>query len=176
MSTRADSLSALHAMDDVLRTNHTDGATWHERGVLAWRLSNAEKRTGYMKRAANDSLLTLADSSLRLATKYNGASPEYLVDLGKFYLTSNSASVRSHASSLFEKALDLAKKAHDSLGVSRAADQVGMTSWRQYLDHANGHIYSVVLKNIKDRTALRDPRTIGYFIDNQTIRTAAQDW
>lgn len=176
LSTRADSLSALHAMDEVLRVNHTDGATWHERGVLAWRLSNAEKRTGYMKRAANDSLLALADSSLRLATRYSSASPEYLVDLGKFYLTSNSASVRSHASSLFHKALDLAKKAHDSLGVSRAADQVGMTYWRQYLDRENGHIYSVVLKNIKDRTVLRDPRTIGYFIDNQTIRTAAQDW
>src|SRR6185437_8673098 len=97
MPTRADSLSALHAMDEVLRTNHTDGATWHERGVLAWRLANAEKRTGYMKRVANDSLLNLADSSLRLATKYNSTSPEYLVDLGKFYLTSNSASVRSCA-------------------------------------------------------------------------------
>lgn len=176
MSTRADSLSALHAMDEVLRANHTDGATWHERGVLAWRLANAEKRTGYMKRVANDSLLNLADSSLRLAAKYNSTSPEYLVDLGKFYLTSNSASVRSRASSLFEKALDIASKAHDSLGASRAADQVGMTVWRQYLDRENGHIYSVVLKNIKDRTVLRDPRTIGYFIDNQTIRTASQDW
>jgi len=176
LTTRADSLSALHAMDAVLRGNHTDGAAWHERGVLAWRLSNAEKRTGYMKRAANDSLLTLADSSLRLATKYNSASPEYLVDLGKFDLTSNSSSVRSHATSLFEKALDLARKAGDSLGISRASDQLGMTWWRRYLDHANGHIYSVVLKNIKDRTALRDPRTIGYFINTETIRTAAQDW
>jgi len=176
MSTREDSLTALHAMDEMLRTNHTDGAAWHERGVLAWRLSNAEKRTGYMKRVANDSLLTLADSSLRLATKYNRSSPEYLVDLGKFYLTSNSASVRSRAPSLFDKALRLARKAHDSLGVSRAADQVGMTWWRKYLDRENGNIYSVVLKNIKDRTVLRDPRTIGYFIDNQTIRQASQDW
>jgi GWxTD domain-containing protein len=176
MATRADSLTALHAMDEVLRTNHTDGAAWHERGVLAWRLSNAEKRTGYMKRAANDSLLELADSSLRLATKYNSASPEYLVDLGKFDLTSNSSSVRSRATTLFEKALDLARKANDSLGISRASDQLGMTWWRRYVDRANGHIYSVVLKNIKDRTALRDPRTIGYFINSQTIRTASQDW
>ena len=176
LETRADSLSALHAMDAVLRTNHTDGAAWHARGVLAWRLSNAEKRTGYMKRAANDSLLELADSSLQLATKYNSSSPEYLVDLGRFDLTSNSSSMRSHATPLFEKALDLARKADDSLGISRASDQLGMASWRRYLDRANGHIYSIVLKNIKDRTVLRDPRTIGYFINTETIRTAAQDW
>ena len=74
------------------------------RGMLAWRLSNAEKRSGYMKREANDSLLALADSSLRLATRYGADTPGYFVDLGRFYLTSNSASVRGRAT--LEEAAD----------------------------------------------------------------------
>ncbi|HEX6535143.1 MAG TPA: GWxTD domain-containing protein [Gemmatimonadaceae bacterium] len=171
-----DSLAALRALDTRLAMNHTDAETWHRRGVLAWRLANAERRTGYMKREANDSLLTLADSSLRLATHYAEDSPEYLVDLGRFHLTSNSASERSHAKKLFERALDLARRTGDSVGISRAADELGMTWWRRYRDRANRHIYSYVLENVKDRTFLKDPRSIAYFIDNQTIRAAAQDW
>jgi GWxTD domain-containing protein len=174
--TRADSLNALRALDDLVRANRTDGETWHRRGVLAWRLSNAEKRTGYMKREANDSLLTLADSSLRLATRYAPDSPGYLVDLGRFYLTSNSASVRSRAGSLFERALKEARKSGDRVAASRADDELGMRAWRRYEDRANRHIYSVVIHNLKNRTFLKDPRSIAYFIDNQTIRAAAQDW
>ena len=79
-------------------------------------MSGAEKRTGFMKRSANEALLTLADSSLRLATRYAPGSPGYLVDLGRFDLTSNSASVRGRARPLFEQALKEARKGKDLAG------------------------------------------------------------
>ena len=176
LTTRGDSLSALRALDDLVRAKRTDAEGWHRRGMLAWRLSNAEKRSGYMKREANDSLLALADSSLRLATRYGADTPGYFVDLGRFYLTSNSASVRSRASDLFKKAYALAKKQHDDIELARAADELGMTWWRRYEDRANRHIYSVIIQNLKNRNFLHDPRSIAYFVDNQTIRAAAQDW
>src|ERR671937_320503 len=150
-----DSLGALRLLDDAVRENSTNAAVWHRRGVLAWRLSGAEKRTGFMKREANDSLLALADSSLLLATRYGVNSPDYLVDLGRFYLTSNSAKVRSRATKLFEQALKAARKSGDSAAISRAADEMGMTWWRRYEDRADRHIYSTVIHNVKDRTRER---------------------
>lgn len=104
-----DSLAALRALDRAVRTNQHDAAAWHERGVVAWRMSGAEKRTGYMKRLANDSLLQLADSSLSLAVSYAPNTPRYLIDLARFYLTSNSAAVRGRAHGLFKRALGLAR-------------------------------------------------------------------
>lgn len=176
LATRADSLRALAELDEMLRADRTDAAIWHRRGVLAWRLSHAEQRTGYMKRVANDSLLSLADSSLRLATRYAPHTPGYLVDLGRFDLTSNSASVRGRAHDLFRKALKTAERRGDSLTVSRASDGLGMTWWRRYIDRANQNIYSYIIKNVKKRTFTHDPRSIAYFIDNQSIRAADQDW
>src|SRR5919197_2007669 len=173
---RGDSMGALRLLDDAVREHSTNAAAWHRRGVLAWRMSGAEKRTGFMKREANDSLLALADSTLLLATRYGANSPDYLVDLGRFYLTSNSAGVRSRATKLFDRALKAARKGGDSAVISRAADEMGMTWWRRYEDRADRHIYSAVIHNVKDRTFLKDPRSIAYFIDTQTIRAAAQDW
>src|SRR5919197_1200344 len=171
-----DSLGALRLLDEAVRENSTSAAVWRRRGVLAWRMSGAEKRTGFMKREANDSLLALADSSLLLATRYGANSPDYLVDLGRFYLTSNSAKVRSRAKGLFDQALKAARKSGDSAVISRAADEMGMTWWRRYEDRADRHIYSTVIHNVKDRAFLKDPRSIAYFVNNQTIRASAQDW
>src|ERR671933_1066622 len=173
---RGDSVGALRLLDDAVRENATNADVWHRRGVLAWRMSGAERRTGFMKRDANDSLLALADSSLLLATHYGANSPDYLVDLGRFYLTSNSARIRSRATKLFEQALKASRKSGDSAVISRAADEMGMVWWRRYEDRADRHIYSAVIHNVKDRTFLKDPRSIAYFVDNQTIRAAAQDW
>ena len=36
--------------------------------------------------------------------------------------------------------------------------------------------YSVIVSNVKDRTFTKDPRSIAYFVDRQTIRAASQDW
>src|SRR5918911_2477946 len=164
---RGDSAGALRLLDDAVRANATNAVVWHRRGVLAWRMSGAERRKGFMKRDANDSLLTLADSSLLLATRYGANSPDYLVDLGRFYLTSNSAGVRSRATKLFERALKASRKSGDSAVISRAADEMGMTWWRRYEDRADRHIYSAVIHNVKDRAFLKDPRSIAYLADNQ---------
>ncbi|HEX5410165.1 MAG TPA: GWxTD domain-containing protein [Gemmatimonadaceae bacterium] len=174
--THADSLSALHALDDRVRTNREDADAWHTRGVLAWRLSDAERRAGFMRRLANDSLLALADSSLRLAVRYAPGSAGYLVDQGRFYLTSNSAAVRGRAAALFQKAAAEARHAGDRITLARALDEQGMTWWRRYDDRANRTIYSYVSKALHDRTFLKDPRSIAYYIDNQAIRAASQDW
>jgi GWxTD domain-containing protein len=173
---KGDSAGALALLDAAVRANGSDGEAWHRRGVLAWSMSGAEKRTGFMKRTANESLLTIADSSLRLATRYAPGTPGYLVDLGRFNLTSNSASVRGRAMRLFETALKAARKSGDRAILTRAADEMGMTWWRRYEDLADRNIYSVIIQNVKDRTFTRDPRSIAYFVDRQTIRAAAQDW
>jgi GWxTD domain-containing protein len=174
--TEGDSVGALRLLDDAVRANASDGEAWHKRGVLAWSMSGAEKRTGFMKRSANEALVALADSSLRLATQYAPGTPGYLVDLGRFYLTSNSAGTRGRAEALFEKALKSARKSDDRSVLSRAADEMGMTWWRHYEDLADRNIYSVIVSNVKDRTFTKDPRSIAYFVDRQTIRAAAQDW
>ena len=174
--THADSLSALHALDDRVRANREDADAWHARGVLAWRLSNAERRTGFLRRLANDSLLALADSSLRLAVRYAPGSAGYLVDQGRFDLTSNSAAVRGRATALFEKSAAEARRAGDRVTLARALDELGMTWWRRYDDRANRTIYSYVSKALHDRSFLKDPRSIAYYIDNQAIRAASQDW
>ena len=75
--TKGDSAGALRLLDAAVRANASDGEAWHRRGVLAWNMSGAEKRTGFMKRTANEALLALADSSLRLATLYAPGTPGY---------------------------------------------------------------------------------------------------
>lgn len=178
LSSRADSMKALLSLDTLIRLDEASSEAsidaWHHRGMLAWGLADAEGRTGFMERTADDSLLEVAESSLRRAVRGDNAG--YLVDLGRFYLTSNSASVRSRAKDIFEKALDAARKSGDSLAMSRTHDELGMGWWRRYNDRANRHIYSYIIDNIKDRTFVKDPRSIAYFVDNQTIRAAAQDW
>ncbi|HEX6966375.1 MAG TPA: GWxTD domain-containing protein [Gemmatimonadaceae bacterium] len=171
-----DSLAALRALDRAVRTNQHDAAAWHERGVVAWRMSGAEKRTGYMKRLANDSLLQLADSSLSLAVSYAPNTPRYLIDLARFYLTSNSAAVRGRAHGLFKRALGLARTQHDSMAASDAADGLGMEQWRSYETQANRNVYSTIIKSFKDRSFLSDPRSIAYYVSTMDLRAAAQEW
>jgi GWxTD domain-containing protein len=171
-----DSLAALRLLDRVVAANHDDAAAWHRRGIIAWRMSGAEKRTGFMKRLANDSLLGIAESSLRRAVDHDDESPRYLVDLARFELTSNSAAVRGRATELFEHALRLARKQGDSATVSEAADGLGMGHWRRYENEANRNIYSSITKSFKDRSFLADPRAIAYFVDRIDLRAAAQKW
>jgi GWxTD domain-containing protein len=174
LASRGDSLKELRSLDAVVQRADAGAETWHYRGMLAWGLSDAEGRKGFMERTANDSLLDVAEQSLKQAVREGKAG--YLVDLGRFYLTANSAKVRSRAKGLFEKALDAARKSGDRVAMARAQDELGMTWWRHYVDRADRHIYSYIIDNVKDRTFVKDPRSIAYFIDNQTIRAAAQDW
>ena len=171
-----DSAGAQTALRDAVEAHQNDPMAWHARGMLAWRMARAEDRIGFMKRVANDTLLAIADSSLHRAVELAPEDPRYLIDLGRFDLTSNSANVRGRASSLFDKALALGLKHNDSLAISSASDEVGLVWWRSYIDRADRSIYSYIIKNVKDRTFTRDPRSIAYFVDNEAIRASAQDW
>ncbi len=171
-----DSTGARKALDLAVLESKQDAAAWNARGVLAWHMAHAEDRIGYMKRVANDTLLEIAEASLTEAVALAPDVPRYLVDLGRFDLTSNSANVRGRARSLFEKALTIATKKGDSLAISFSADEVGLVWWRKYVDQADRTIYTAIIKNVKDRNFLRDPRSIAYFVDNQEIRASAQDW
>lgn len=171
-----DSTGAQSALREAVDRHQQDPMAWHARGMLAWKMARAEDRIGFMKRVANDTLLAIADSSLHRAVDLSPLDTRYLVDLGRFDLTSNSANVRGHASSLFDRALDLATKRNDSLAISYASDEVGLVWWRSYIDRADRSIYSYIIKNVKDRSFTRDPRSIAYFVDNEAIRASAQDW
>ena len=171
-----DSSAARLALADAVIARPTDAAAWNARGVLAWHMAHAEDRVGFMKRVANDTLLQIADSSLKQAVALSPDDPRYLVDLGRFDLTSNSANVRGHGYDLFTHALAVAQKRKDSLAISFSSDEVGMTWWRRYVDRADRTIYSEIVKNVKDRSFTKDPRSIAYFVDNESIRAATQDW
>ncbi len=171
-----DSMAARRALDEAVMLHKDDAAAWNARGLLAWHMARAEDRIGYMKRVSNDTLLLVADSSLRRAVKLAPDMPRYLVDLGRFDLTSNSAGTRGNARGLFEHALEIANRKGDSLAISYSSDEMGLVWWRKYVDQADRTIYSAVIKNVKDRNFLRDPRSIAYFVDNEDIRASAQDW
>jgi len=172
---RGDSTDALRVADEAIRSDRGSAEAWHRRGMLAWRMSGVDRRTGFMKRTVNDSLESIADSSLRIATTFE-RRPQYLTDLGRFYLTSNSAATRGHATNLFKEALNIARANHDSVGISDASDALGMHAWRSYENLADRHIYSYIIQDPKAKKFLHDPRAIAYFIDRETIRAAAQDW
>jgi GWxTD domain-containing protein len=171
-----DSLAALRLLDQALAEQKADASTWHRRGVIAWRMSGAERRTPTLKRLANDSLVRIADASLRRAVDIDDDTPRYLIDLARFDLTSNSAAVRGRAHDLFERALRLARERHDSVAASEAADGLGMEHWRRYEPLANRSIYSSITRSLRDRSFLADPRSIAYFVDNIDLRAAAQEW
>ena len=142
---QGDSAAARLALTDAVKASPQSAAAWNARGVLAWHMARAEDRVGYMKRVANDTLLRIADSSLTRAVKLAPDEPRYLVDLGRFDLTSNSASTRGRASDLFEHALLIARKRNDSLAIASASDEMGMTWWRHYVDRADKSIYSYII-------------------------------
>jgi len=171
-----DSIAVLQALDRAIRINQYNAAAWHQRGLVAWRMAGAEKRTGFMKRMANDSLLAIADSSLNMAVSYAPDDPRYLIDLAQFELTSNSSMVRARSHGLFEHALDMAQKQHDNAAMAAAADGLGMEQWRRYETQANRNVYSTIIKSFKDRSFLADPRSIGYYVSTMDLRAAAQEW
>ncbi|HUO51823.1 MAG TPA: GWxTD domain-containing protein [Gemmatimonadaceae bacterium] len=176
LAAAGDSAGARRLLTRAVTEDPQDAAAWHARGMLAWRMSRAEDRVGYMKRVANDTLLAVADSSLKRALTLRPDDARWNVDLGRFYLTSNSAATRGRATDLFAHALAVARQQNDSGAIARASDEMGMTWWRKYVDRADRTIYNAVVKNVKDRSFTHDPRSIAYFVDNESIRAASQEW
>ena len=140
----ADSLAMLRTLDDAVRANPGDHAAWHQRGMLAWAMARAHRRTGELDTDAGRSLVAVADSSLRRASQLAEREPRYLIDLGRFRGSSLSSLTRRHASGMYERALDHAREQGDSAAVAEALASLGVIAWRRYESIADRHVYSAI--------------------------------
>ncbi len=127
-----DSSGALKLTDQLLRADPKNAEVFYRRGMLAWGMSRSERRVGFIRDQNVIDLLRVADSSLRIATMYAPDSGRYWMELGRFFLNSNLATLRFQAASIFGKAVDAARRSGDSALVAETADEAGMVYWRRY--------------------------------------------
>ncbi|HVE80343.1 MAG TPA: GWxTD domain-containing protein [Gemmatimonadaceae bacterium] len=174
LAANGDSISALAVLDDAIRSNPSDAAAWHRRGMLAWRTARVAWSGDLLSRQADSRRLALADSALRAALNIAPDSPRYLVDRGRFLLGSEYAMTRARATGLFRRALDVARQSGDSAAGADAADELGLLAWRDYEDLADRNILSETVSQPKDATLIDDPETLAFFQQTADRRAAAQ--
>ena len=165
-----DTAAALAVLDGATRTDARDAPAWHLRGLLAWELTRPHKRDKLPHTKRFIELSRMADSSLRLAAQYAPDSAQYLLDLGRYLMTSTHASVRFAAPDAFRKGMQAAGRVGDSLLLSQAADKAGEGYWRRYEPLANrrnltgGFAYADLDRYISE------PRSLENYLDNFTFR------
>ena len=126
-----DSAVALQLLERAVRADRKNAGAWNRRGRIAWAMSRSGRSNSFM-RPEHIRRIMLADSSLRTAVWLAPDSGRFALDLARFVLNSNLTTVRLQAPGLFEKAIDAARRAGDSLLVAEAADEIGMVHWRRY--------------------------------------------
>ena len=126
-----DSAGALQLLERAVRADRKHAAAWNRRGRIAWAMSRSHRSNSFM-RPEHIRRIMLADSALRTAVWLAPDSGRFALDLARFFLNSNLTTVRLQAPGLFEKAIDAARRAGDSLLVAEAADEIGMVHWRRY--------------------------------------------
>ena len=124
--TSADSAGMLRALDDSVRANPADHGAWYRRGVLAWTIARAQRKVADIVPVNGPSLLQVAESSLQRAVKLDENEPRYLIELGRFRWASTASIARRRASGFYERALDLARKQHDSAAMAEALAALGV--------------------------------------------------
>lgn len=174
--TAADSAGALRALDEAVRANPADHASWYRRGMLAWSIARAQRRVEDAAPANGPSLLQVAESSLQRAVKLDENQPRYLIELGRFRWSSTATMTRRHASGMYERALDLARKQQDSAAMAEALAALGVIAWRRYEAIADRHIYSAIFKDPDGEGLIDDERAIAYFVENASKLTASKNW
>lgn len=127
-----DSAQAMATLESVLYPHSKDATAWHLYGQLKWQAAAATRSGGFIGDAKTIRALQLADSALRLATKFAPDSAEYWITLARFNLQSGVATMRFAASRQMELAYDAAKGASDSARMGESADEFGMAIWRRY--------------------------------------------
>ena len=137
LTAAGDSTRAMAYLESVLFPHSKNAAAWNRYGLLKWRSVAATRRGGYINDAKTITALRLADSALRLATKFAPDSAEYWVALGRFNLQSDVATMRFAASRQMQDAFNAATKTGDSAYVALSADEVGLATWRRYETTAN---------------------------------------
>ncbi|HKG93118.1 MAG TPA: GWxTD domain-containing protein, partial [Gemmatimonadaceae bacterium] len=132
-----DSAAALAMLKAAVRKNPNDAAAWHRLGMIAWRIVQPRRDGAFMRDIKDIRMNELADSALRWAAIRDPANPRYEIDLGRYIISSNLATLRFSALGHFEKALAAARKGGNSYMIAEAADEVGMVFWRRYENFAD---------------------------------------
>ncbi len=174
--TSVDSAAILRALDDAVRANPDDHAAWHQRGALAWAIARAQRRAADIEPESRPSLFDIADSSLQRAVRLDETEPRYLIELARFRGSSTSALTRRRAGGMYERALRLAHKRHDSAAIADALSALGVLAWRRYEGIADRHIYSAIFKDPDGEGLIDDERAIAYFIENASRIKASKNW
>ena len=165
---RGDSVGALAMYVARVNANRNDALAWYKQGVLAWNMARAGQGKGVMK-PKDISLLTLADTALRLATHLSPDSATFHTALGRFMLASNVMTMRMGAYGTFEDALAAAKRTGNPLAIAEAADEVGMVAWRRYEALANRRLLRGHQTQGIDPANQR-PEEIRNYVDNFTMK------
>ena len=165
---KGDSAAALAMLQERVKADRNDAIAWYKQGVLAWEMSRSGQGKGMMK-TKDIKLQSLADTALRLATRFAPDSASYYLTLGRFLLASNVMTARMAAYGVFDDGLAAAQRIKHPLATAEAADEVGMIAWRRYEALARRRI----LKGV-DSLAM-DPRNqdvgeIRNYIDNFTMK------
>jgi GWxTD domain-containing protein len=174
--TAADSAGMLRALDDAVRANPRDPATWYRRGMLAWTIARAQRKVADTEPVNGPSLLQVAESSLQRAVKLDEDEPRYLIELGRFRWSSTASMTRRRAGGMYERALSLARRQHDSAAMAEALAALGVIAWRRYEGIADRHIYSAIFKDPDGEGLIDDERAIAYFVENASKLTASKNW
>jgi GWxTD domain-containing protein len=171
-----DSAAMLRALEETVRANPNDHAAWYRRGMLAWGIARAQRRVVDVEPASGPSLLQVAESSLQRAAKLDEDEPRYLIELGRFRWSSTASMTRRRASGMYERALAMARKQHDSAAMAEALAALGVIAWRRYEAVADRHIYSAIFKDPDGEGLIDDERAIAYFVENASKITASKNW
>ena len=127
-----DSAAAIAMLEAAVRKNPRDAAAWHRLGLIAWKIVQPRRDGAFMRDIKDIRMNALADSALRWAAIHDPDNARYSIDLGRYIISSNLATLRASALKYFENGLEAARKSGHAYLIAEAADEVGMVFWRRY--------------------------------------------
>lgn len=131
MTARGDTAQAVALLASAVIIQPKNAALWHRYGVLLWQGAASQRRGAFIRDGGVIRTLQLADSALRLATRFDGDNPAYWVSLAEFNLQSDVGSMRYAATQQMALAQQTAARVGDSVWLALAADEVGLATWRR---------------------------------------------
>ena len=128
----ADSQAVLRTLDEKVRANVNDPASWYHIGMIAWALADRAHAPNPPRDLDATRIYHLADSALRMAAAMAPKKAAYRVTVGKFLLVGGNPITRSAAIREFSTAVDVARATHDSAALAESAIEYGRVFWRRY--------------------------------------------
>ena len=157
-----DTAAAMAYLEAVLYPHSTNAAAWHRYGIIQWQRAASRRGGGYIADGGTIAALRLADSALRLATKFAPDSAEYWTTLGRFNLQSDVGSMRFAATQQMEIAFHAASRVGDSSFIAHTADESGLAIWRRYETTVNRAMVTDA-RHVQLQTSMRWQR--GHAVD-----------